>query len=215
MWHRNLRTKTYAGAHVAVGLLNKCMRIFSISGELKDDACGKDWIGFDGGVTAVCWSASDEWLAGVGGTCLLAIPCGGAKSSFCSRDTRVVLCRTPGTSGPDGLGGTCKQLADVVWCPPTFRVREGQGKMLAAIERGSRGLVHIFDVSKSVDDRVPRRATPIISIAAPGKGPVTSICFARNRSAISKDEDDSVLVLARGGVVSRVKRRMATAEMAK
>ena len=166
-----------------------------------------DWTGFDSGVTAVCWSHDDAWLAGAGGTCLLAVPRGLKKAQ------PPVLCRTPGLSAADGAGGTCGRLVDAAWCPATFGTRGGQGlggsggRMLAAVEGGRRGMVHIFEVSKQRDARVPRRALPVVSVEAPGHGPTTSLKFAVARGEGEEGgekEEDGVLVLVRGGVASVV-----------
>ena len=223
-----MKTQTArAGTRVAVGLLNKSMRVFDASsdgaGELggmlsrclcsfayapqKDSpksARAVDWTGFDGGVTSVCFSEDGAYLAGAGGTCLLVVQEG---------ESNTVLCRTPGLSAADGAGGTCRRLSDAAWCPENFGIRglrrSCAARMLAALEQGRRGVCHIFDVCSRRDDRIPRRALPIASVEAPGKGPVTSLRFAFVRiqkgGGNEDGEEEGVLVLNRGGVATVLK----------
>jgi hypothetical protein len=71
------------GALLAVGCLDKRMRLFQLQVPTSDigpaagtsrQVAARDWVGFDGPVAIVRWSANGCWLAAAGGTALLVVP---------------------------------------------------------------------------------------------------------------------------------------------
>jgi hypothetical protein len=79
------------GSTVAVGCLDKRLRLFQLAAtteaggtpgtagrqqqqQQQQDEGTRDWVGFDGPVASVQWSATGRWLAAAGGSALLVLP---------------------------------------------------------------------------------------------------------------------------------------------
>jgi hypothetical protein len=126
------------------------VRVFALHG----GGPPRDWVGFDGPVQTVAWSHQGRWLAAAGGTVLMAAPAG------LRRGVAPTLCVAPGGARP--------RVAAVAWCPDPRRET-----LLAAVEAGA-GVAHVFDV-RHADQAVPRRATPLLTVAPPFSTPEASV----------------------------------------
>ena len=151
------------GKTLAVGCLDNRMRIFDPSSEPID------WVGFDGPVKVVAWSASGSWLAATGGTALLVVK---RKSQPGEPPIRCLL--------PNESSNTT--FSDLTWCAAHHE------PLLAAIEAPS-GVTHLFSMLPvHLDSGVPLHAAPILSITAPGSGipsPLVHVEFAVDESAVA------------------------------
>merc|ERR1712166_171654 len=160
------------GTHVAVGFLDKALRIFSTAGGETD----LDWAGFSSGVTWCAWSQAGSWLAAVGGTSILVVP-----TQFELGFTQPIVCRTAGSSEADGCVGTCGRFSSAMWCASAVHEH-----LLAGLEAQG-GRAHLFDVRRCTD-RAPRLANPVMVIA-PG-GPVASLAFTMHANQASEEPVD-------------------------
>lgn len=156
---------------VAVGCLDKRMRIFELH---KDDTTGQtstDWVGFDGPVTSVAWSATGKWIAAAGGTALLVIPNERLipRSALAGRGDPPIRCIVPGSMA---RGEGISTFGEITWCS---RIASASAvvceeSLLAAIERPT-GRVYLYSVAaQCLDGGVPRHAAPLLSLDPPGKG---------------------------------------------
>ena len=185
-------------SQVAVGCLDKVMRLFDLSGT---STTASDWVGFDAGVSLVAFSSGSSWLAAAGGTNLLVVP----------RNLPIgeppVLCRTPGTSAPDGAGGACGRFTALEW------FRSHPLSALAALE-GRAGRLHVFDVA-STDDAFPRRASRLYTVQLPGEGMASALTYATSRTTTAAAEEAtqsqeqtqtaaSVIAVSRGNELSGI-----------
>ena len=139
---------------VAVGFLDKTLRVYGL-GRSKD----KDWCGFDSGVNLVEYSEGGEYLAAAGGAALLIVPRGLEPGE------PPIICRTPGMAEQDGIGNLGR-----------FTALSWGGSVVVAFE-GRAGRVHIFD-PLVVSDGFPRRAVNICSVEVSGVGLGQVFCCA-------------------------------------
>ena len=157
---------------VAAGCLDKRVRVFEIGGDAVRGA--RDWVGFDGSVHSVAWSATGRWLAAAGGTTLLVVP-------------RDLAAGEPPTVCDAADGGRCPADAFVV----PFRAH---GVSTAALAARGRGL--LFDARRA-DGAVPRVAVPIATVRPPAAVPsaLGHVAFAAEAEA---DDARTILLVALG-----------------
>ena len=156
---------------VAVGCLDKRMRIFELH---KDDMIGRtstDWVGFDGPVASVTWSATGKWIAAAGGTALLVVPHERLipRTAIAGRRDPPIRCIVPGGMA---RGEGISTFGEITWCSGTASAGAVvcEESLLAAIERPT-GRVYLYSVAaQSLDGGVPRHAAPLLSLDPPGKG---------------------------------------------
>jgi len=152
------------GSWVAVGFLDKTLRIFDLTSGWKRSLSGNidlersvsssaiDWIGFNSPVKLVHFSEQGNWLAAMGGSSILVLPVG-----LDSKVDAPTVCRTHGQTASDGCDGTCKRFLSFMW--PSSE--EHEECMLFAIDESLE--FYIFDVTKT-DQGWPKRSFPLSTI---------------------------------------------------
>ena len=176
------------------------MRCFELSRGACDGASkgstAVDWVGFDGPVKSVKWSATGRWLAALGGRSLLVAPQSARYATL--EGTSQWWPRVPTICVADDdscSGDSAARLSTFEWvnegvcavslCIQTrlyhhgthncFRDRpmwpQAHERLLAAMQERT-CMVLLFDVER-IDSSVPRRAHPIIFVTPP-MGPVQS-----------------------------------------
>jgi hypothetical protein len=182
------------GSAMAVGCLDKRLRLFDLissdsggvpttSSSSTDAAAAetknatslkqpRDWVGFDGPVGMVKWSARGGWLAAIGGTTLLVVP------KDLPRGEPPIRCLLPSLMGSTAcvecppVPTESTTFGVISWCP-LLNVDGRRECLLAAMETPS-GRAHVYNVSPGcAEDAVPRRVAPLVSVAPPG-GTVSS-----------------------------------------
>lgn len=167
---------------VAVGCLDKRMRIFELLDQQDSarTAPAWDWVGFDGPVASVTWSASGKWLAAAGGTALLVVPKERLLPGSVTGDSLEppIRCTVPGGMARAGI---TSKFGEIAWCPrkvtaasmcsrtnSDYQTAECYESLLAAIECPT-GKVFLYSVATDcLDGGVPRRAAPLLSLDPPG-----------------------------------------------
>ena len=160
---------------VAAGCLDKRVRVFEIGGDAVRGA--RDWVGFDGSVHSVAWSATGRWLAAAGGTTLLVVP-------------RDLAAGEPPTVCDAADGGRCPRFDAFAWSPSVHTE-----SLLAALAARS-GAAYLFDARRA-DGAVPRVAVPIATVRPPAAVPsaLGHVAFAAEAEA---DDARTILLVALG-----------------
>mmetsp|Transcript_20317 Transcript_20317/g.42364 ORF Transcript_20317/g.42364 Transcript_20317/m.42364 type:complete len:689 (+) Transcript_20317:63-2129(+) len=163
-------------AHIAVGCLDKRVRIFSRVGA-GNLVAARDWVGFDGPVSQVKWSRSGKYLAMLGGGGdggLLVVP-----GQF-SKGQGGVLCSAP----PQDSDSAGRKFEEITW------VQDVQREELLVAVGGGGSRAYVFDVDKH-DEAVPRRCSPVTSTQLEGA-----------RGALWSDRGDALVVCGGGNLES-------------
>lgn len=83
-------------------------------------------------------------------------------------------------------------VGDIAWC----QLQGNKEAFLAAVESPT-GAAYIFDLSHSVDNSIPRKALPVLSIGPPGDAVLSTLLhveFVAEHSA--ENVDDATLIVA-------------------
>lgn len=159
------------GTEVAVGFLDKTVRMFTINGGSSNLSQGApplvatNWVGFNAPVKSVRYSTKGKWLAAMAGSSILIVP-----SALDSKSEPPILCRTLGQTTSEGCDGTCKPFVSFTWSSLPH-----EENIIVALDASSD--VHVFDVDMT-NNAWPRRALPIFTLMAPPSRPSLLTMFS-------------------------------------
>lgn len=159
------------GCQLAAGCLDKRLRVWPLRGNASAaaegalsgrDAQPRDWVGFDGAVKLLRWSADSQWLAASGGGTLLLLP------RALPNGEAPTLCAV---HGGDACASEQPSISALAWCPRAsfYGDRGTPTYLLAAIDAAS-GRTYLFDVTRSAAT-IPRRAGPVACLDPPSDVP--------------------------------------------
>lgn len=175
------------GEKVAVGYLDKTLRVFHMGARKTDSApftrkqstksSATDWVGFNASVKSVRFNHTGEWLAAMGGSTILVI-----CDTLNARAVPPIVCRTPGQTTADGGDGTCQRFEGIEW----------SGKQALAALAKTRD-IYIFQFSKGGASNVsldawPIQVSPIRIVSPPFARPSASV---PTRFAFFSDSEES------------------------
>ena len=201
------------GKRVAVGFLDKTLRVFTVGTEtenkdsIDDTTVSKennnvvDWVGFSAAVKVVRFHRTGRWLAALGGNTILVI-----RDTLNPRSEPPIVCRTPGQTQADGNDGSCHKLEGIEWSGGDSNSKA----LLAALDATTKS-IHLFSFSNITHgpsnvsrDAWPIQALPVMTVSPPFANPSPSVAtrFAfgldQNTTDFSQKQDDngiSVFVL--------------------